>query len=210
MAKKKTVTVTEVSRFEIPGGATIIKFSDGSIQFFSAPLHLTSADVEAILSDGSANEADDDDDEDGVSIEDMKAALNESGVTKKAALNESGVTKKALKKMSDEEIEEAYANLSDEEEEDDEEEEEEEDDEEGEEEEDGDDEEDEDEEDEEDDEELTPEALSEMDFEELEDLCDDKDLETSPDDFEEDDVEKLRKAVAKELGITLKSKKKKK
>ena len=42
-----------------------------------------------------------------------------------------------------------------------------------------------------------------MDFEELEDLCDDKDLDTDPDDYEEEDVEKLRKAVAKELGITL-------
>ena len=42
-----------------------------------------------------------------------------------------------------------------------------------------------------------------MDFEDLEDLCDDKDLDTDPDDFDEDDVEKLRKAVAKELGITL-------
>lgn len=67
--------------------------------------------------------------------------------------------------------------------------------------------EDEDEEDEE--EELTPEALAEMDFEELEDVCDDKDLDTDPDDFDEDDVEKLRKAVAKELGITLPKKSKK-
>lgn len=64
-------------------------------------------------------------------------------------------------------------------------------------------------EDEEDEEELTPEALAEMDFEELEDVCDDKDLDTDPDDFDEDDVEKLRKAVAKELGITLPKKSKK-
>lgn len=70
-----------------------------------------------------------------------------------------------------------------------------------------DDEDDEDEDDEE--EELTPEALAEMDFEELEDVCDDKDLDTDPDDFDEDDVEKLRKAVAKELGITLPKKSKK-
>ena len=70
---------------------------------------------------------------------------------------------------------------------------------------------DEDEDDEDDDEEdeLTPEALAEMDFEELEDVCDDKDLDTDPDDFDEDDVEKLRKAVAKELGITLPKKSKK-
>jgi hypothetical protein len=42
-----------------------------------------------------------------------------------------------------------------------------------------------------------------MDFEELEDLCDDKELETSPDDFDEKDIEKLRSAIAKELGIKL-------
>ena len=81
------------------------------------------------------------------------------------------------------------------------------------------DEEDEDEEDEEDDsdedededdseeEELTGEALAEMDFEELEDVCDDKDLDTDPDDFDEEDIEKLRKAIAKELGIKLPAKK---
>ena len=60
---------------------------------------------------------------------------------------------------------------------------------------------DEDDEDEED-EEITPEALMEMDFEELEDLCDEKDLDTDPDDFDEEE-DKLRKAIAKELGITL-------
>lgn len=64
---------------------------------------------------------------------------------------------------------------------------------------------DEDEEDEE--EELTGEALAEMDFEELEDVCDDKDLDTDPDDFDEEDIEKLRKAIAKELGIKLPTKK---
>nr|UVM97519.1 MAG: hypothetical protein [Bacteriophage sp.] len=69
----------------------------------------------------------------------------------------------------------------------------------------------EDEEDEEDEEEeeeeLTGEALAEMDFEELEDVCDDKDLDTDPDDFDEEDIEKLRKAIAKELGIKLPAKK---
>ena len=66
------------------------------------------------------------------------------------------------------------------------------------------DEEDEDEdEDEEDSDEVTPEDLAGMDFEALEDLCDDKGLETDPDEFDEEDVEKLRKAVAKELNITL-------
>lgn len=67
---------------------------------------------------------------------------------------------------------------------------------------------DEDEEDEEEEEEeLTGEALAEMDFEELEDVCDDKDLDTDPDDFDEKDIEKLRKAIAKELGIKLPAKK---
>lgn len=62
--------------------------------------------------------------------------------------------------------------------------------------------EDEDEDDDEEDE-VTPEDLAGMDFEALEDLCDDKELETDPDEFDEEDVEKLRKAVAKELNITL-------
>ena len=65
----------------------------------------------------------------------------------------------------------------------------------------------EDDDEEEEEEELTAEALAEMDFEELEDVCDDKDLETDPDDFDEDDIEKLRKAIAKELGLKLPAKK---
>lgn len=60
-----------------------------------------------------------------------------------------------------------------------------------------------DEEDGDEDDEVTPEDLAGMDFEALEDLCDDKELETDPDEFDEEDVEKLRKAVAKELGIIL-------
>lgn len=66
---------------------------------------------------------------------------------------------------------------------------------------------DESEEEEEEEEELTGEELAEMDFEELEDVCDDKDLETDPDDYDEDDIEKLRKAIAKELGLKLPAKK---
>lgn len=62
---------------------------------------------------------------------------------------------------------------------------------------------DEDDEDEDEDDGVTPEDLAGMDFEALEDLCDDKELETDPDEFDEEDVEKLRKAVANELGITL-------
>ena len=92
---------------------------------------------------------------------------------------------------------------SDDESEDDEEDEDSDEDEDDEEDEDSDDESEDDEEDEDEDDEVTPEDLAGMDFEALEDLCDDKELETDPDEFDEEDVEKLRKAVAKELGITL-------
>lgn len=81
------------------------------------------------------------------------------------------------------------------------------DDEEEEEEEESDDDDDDDSEEEEEEEELTGEELAEMDLEELEDVCDDKDLDTDPDDYDEDDVEKLRKAIAKELGLKLPAKK---
>lgn len=74
-------------------------------------------------------------------------------------------------------------------------------------EEDEDDEEDEEDDEEEDDEEEaaapSPEELAGMDFEELEDVCDDHSLDVDPDDYEEEDIEKFRKAIAKELGITL-------
>ena len=110
--------------------------------------------------------------------------------------------------LSAEEAEDLFGSESDDEEE---EEEESDDDEEEEEEESDDDEEedddDDDSEEEEEEEELTGEELAEMDFEELEDVCDDKDLETDPDDYDEDEVEKLRKAIAKELGLKLPAKK---
>ena len=57
--------------------------------------------------------------------------------------------------------------------------------------------------DEDEDDEVTPEMLAEADFEELEDICDEKELDTDPDDFDEEDVEKLRAAIAKEMGIKL-------
>lgn len=106
----------------------------------------------------------------------------------------------------DEEEEESDDDEEEEESEDDEDEDDSEEDEEDEEDEDEDDS-DEDEDEEEEEEELTGEALAEMDFEELEDVCDDKDLDTDPDDFDEEDIEKLRKAIAKELGIKLPAKK---
>ena len=113
--------------------------------------------------------------------------------------------------LSAEEAEDLFGSESDDEEEEEEESEEEEeesdDDDEEDDEEDDDDDDDDDSEEEEEEEELTGEELAEMDFEELEDVCDDKDLETDPDDYDEDDVEKLRKAIAKELGLKLPAKK---
>ena len=97
--------------------------------------------------------------------------------------------------LSAEEAEDLFGSESDEEEEEEEESD------------DDDDDDDDDSEEEEEEEELTGEELAEMDFEELEDVCDDKDLETDPDDYDEDDVEKLRKAIAKELGLKLPAKK---
>lgn len=99
-------------------------------------------------------------------------------------------------RLSAEEAEDLFGSESDDEEEEEEEEES-----------DDDDDDDDDSEEEEEEEELTGEELAEMDFEELEDVCDDKDLETDPDDYDEDDVEKLRKAIAKELGLKLPAKK---
>lgn len=96
--------------------------------------------------------------------------------------------------LSAEEVEDLFGSESDDEEEE-------------EEESDDDDDDDESDDEEEEEEELTGEELAEMDFEELEDVCDDKDLETDPDDYDEDDVEKLRKAIAKELGLKLPAKK---
>ena len=101
---------------------------------------------------------------------------------------------------ADDEEEDEEDEEDDEEEDDDDEEEDEEDDEEE------DEEEDDEEEDEEEDEEAaapSPEELAGMDFEELEDVCDDHSLDVDPDDYEEEDIEKFRKAIAKELGITL-------
>lgn len=102
--------------------------------------------------------------------------------------------------LSAEEAEDLFGSDSDDEEEEEEESEEDEDD-------DSEEDEDDDDSEDEEEEELTGEELAEMDFEELEDVCDDKDLETDPDDYDEDDIEKLRKAIAKELGLKLPAKK---
>ena len=112
--------------------------------------------------------------------------------------------------LTAEEAEDLFGSESDDEEEEEEEESDDDDDDddsEEEEEEESDDDDDSEEEEEEDEEDLTGEALAEMDFEELEEVCDDKDLDTDPDDFDEDEIEKLRKAIAKELGLKLPAKK---
>ena len=109
--------------------------------------------------------------------------------------------------LSAEEAEDLFGSESDDEEEEEEEEESDDDDDDSEEEEEEESDDDDDDEEEEEEEELTGEELAEMDFEELEDVCDDKDLETDPDDYDEDAVEKLRKAIAKELGLKLPAKK---
>ena len=190
--KTQEPKVEEVSTIELKDGAKIITYDDGSVVFFPAPIKLSAGDIHDIFGSQDSDDDDDSDDEDSVSIEDMKAALLESGVTKKD-----------LKKMSDEEIEEAYNELDSEEDDDDEDS----DDEDEDEDEDDDDSDDEDSDDSDDDdddaEEVTPETLAESDFEDLEDIIDEHELDIDADDYEEEDVEKLRKEVAKALGITL-------
>ena len=128
--------------------------------------------------------------------------VNEVAISKTLVLvTYSDGTSEIRFKLTSDELEKLVAAVSpaDDEDEEDEDEDEEEDEEE-------DDEEDDDEEDEEDDEEAaapSPEELAGMDFEELEDVCDDHSLDVDPDDYEEEDIEKFRKAIAKELGITL-------
>ena len=134
--------------------------------------------------------------------------VNEVAISKTLVLvTYSDGTSEIRFKLTSDELEKLVAAVSPADEEEDEEDEEEEDDEEDEEEEDDDEEEDEDEEEEEDDDEEaaapSPEELAGMDFEELEDVCDDHSLDVDPDDYEEEDIEKFRKAIAKELGITL-------
>ena len=135
--------------------------------------------------------------------------VNEVAISKTLVLvTYSDGTSEIRFKLTSDELEKFVAAVSPAEEEEDDEEEEEDDEEDDEEEEDEEDEEDdEEEEDEEDDDEEaaapSPEELAGMDFEELEDVCDDHSLDVDPDDYEEEDIEKFRKAIAKELGITL-------
>ena len=137
--------------------------------------------------------------------------VNEVAISKTLVLvTYSDGTSEIRFKLTSDELEKLVAAVSPADEEEDDEEEDEEEDDEDEEDDDEDDDED-DEEDEEDDEEdddeeaaaPSPEELAGMDFEELEDVCDDHSLDVDPDDYEEEDIEKFRKAIAKELGITL-------
>ena len=138
--------------------------------------------------------------------------VNEVAISKTLVLvTYSDGTSEIRFKLTSDELEKLVAAVSPADEEEDEEEEEDDDEEEEEEEEEEDDDEDDDEEEEEDEEEdeedeaaaPSPEELAGMDFEELEDVCDDHSLDVDPDDYEEEDIEKFRKAIAKELGITL-------
>ena len=127
--------------------------------------------------------------------------VNEVAISKTLVLvTYSDGTSEIRFKLTSDELEKLVAAVSpaDDEEDDEEEDEEEEDEEEDE-------EDDDDEEDDEDEEAAapSPEELAGMDFEELEDVCDDHSLDVDPDDYEEEDIEKFRKAIAKELGITL-------
>ena len=129
--------------------------------------------------------------------------VNEVAISKTLVLvTYSDGTSEIRFKLTSDELEKLVAAVSPADDEDDDEEEDEEDDDEEEEDEEDDD----DDEEEDDDEEAaapSPEELAGMDFEELEDVCDDHSLDVDPDDYEEEDIEKFRKAIAKELGITL-------
>ena len=136
--------------------------------------------------------------------------VNEVAISKTLVLvTYSDGTSEIRFKLTSDELEKLVAAVSpaDDEEEDEEEDDEEDDDEDEEEDEEEDDDEDEEDEEEDDEEEEaaapSPEELAGMDFEELEDVCDDHSLDVDPDDYEEEDIEKFRKAIAKELGITL-------
>ena len=137
--------------------------------------------------------------------------VNEVAISKTLVLvTYSDGTSEIRFKLTSDELEKLVAAVSpteDEDDDEDDEEDEEDDDEDDDEEEEEDDEEDDDEEEDDKDEEEaaapSPEELAGMDFEELEDVCDDHSLDVDPDDYEEEDIEKFRKAIAKELGITL-------
>ena len=132
--------------------------------------------------------------------------VNEVAISKTLVLvTYSDGTSEIRFKLTSDELEKFVAAVSPAEEEEDDDDDDDDDEEEDEEEDDEDDDEDDDEEEDEEEEAAapSPEELAGMDFEELEDVCDDHSLDVDPDDYEEEDIEKFRKAIAKELGITL-------
>ena len=130
--------------------------------------------------------------------------VNEVAISKTLVLvTYSDGTSEIRFKLTSDELEKLVAAVSPADDEDEDEEEDEEEDDEDEDEEEDDEDEDEDEEEDEEAAAPSPEELAGMDFEELEDVCDDHSLDVDPDDYEEEDIEKFRKAIAKELGITL-------
>ena len=130
--------------------------------------------------------------------------VNEVAISKTLVLvTYSDGTSEIRFKLTSDELEKLVAAVSPADDEEDEEDDDEEDEEEEDEDEEDDDEEDDEEEDDEEAAAPSPEELAGMDFEELEDVCDDHSLDVDPDDYEEEDIEKFRKAIAKELGITL-------
>lgn len=171
---------------ELGNGFYRITFDDGtSVIAQFVPVTMTVVKEEKSSKKGKKEEPEDEEeeeeDEDEVSVEDMKEALLEAGEH----------TKKDLKKMSDEEIQEAYEALSEDEDEEegdtDEEEEDEEEDEDG-----------------DDENEITAEDIDEADADDLEDIVEEQELDIDIEDYDLDDkksVEKLRKAVKKALGI---------
>ena len=175
MAKsKKKAEVKEVERKVLSNGVILVKYDDGSYALLTP---IPAEDAEELFNGGEekSDDSDEDEDEDEDSSDDVEDDDDEDD--------------------SDDEDEDEDER-DDEDEDGDGDEEGDDDDEDGDGDEEGDD-------DDEDDDPITGEALAEMDFEELEDLCDDKELDTDPDEFDEEDVDKLRKAIAKEMGITL-------
>lgn len=221
----------EISKVEeLENGYVRLHFTDGSAIIAQlVPVALTIVSDAATPKKGKEakpvqeeEEEEEDGDEEEVSIEDMKEALLEA----------EAFTKKELKKMSDEDIEEAYNELEPEDED------------EGEEDEDEvsiddmraalieageakkkvskmsdeeveeaygeleeeEEEESDEDEDEDEDDKLSAADILEMDFDDLEDTIDDNELDIDIEDYDSDDkksVEKLRKAVAKALNIKL-------
>lgn len=184
MGKQVLVGLSIIETIEIGGGKTLIKFNNDSFIIGDNLTPLLSqgelfseaeqeAKPKADKKGKKQPEPEPDDDEDNDEDELSIADMKE------ALLEEKLVTKKALKDMDDDEIIEMYnENFGGDE--------------------------DEDENTDEDEDDLTAEDLKSSDFDDLEDIIDDRELDIDIEDYDADDkksVEKLRKAIAKELEI---------